>query len=123
MYCGVLDGLVFKITESAAWEVPNSSTYYSINSWISLNVKAVCNSKYRFKFLFLLSPGSTHDSTAYALRVLTKLLGRRESVLLPGVYSAPDDAYTCIDRLLTPSPDKALSISIEGLLQLLAVNR
>ena len=71
----------------------------------------MCDSKYRFTFVSCLSPGSTHDSTAFSISNLSRLLEKGEDGLLRGFWMAADDAYTCMKRLLTPWPGRSLSIS------------
>ena len=111
MCCGALDGIAVKITEPAAWKVANSSSYYNRKGWFALNVLTMCDSKYRFTFMSCKCPGSTHDNTAFALSGLSRLLERGEGGLLAGFWIAADDAYKCMNRLLTSWPDKALSVA------------
>ena len=114
MCCGALDGLAVKISEPAGWEVANSSKYYNRKGFFAINTQAMCDSKYRFTFVSCCSPGSTHDSTAFAISNLSKLLEKDEDGLLRGFWIAADDAYTCMKRLLTPWPGRSLSISKDG---------
>lgn len=75
--CGALDGIAIEISEPASWEVPNSATYFNRKGWFALNVQAMCDAFYRFTFISCLSAGSTHDSTAFSISSLARLLERR----------------------------------------------
>lgn len=48
---------------------------------------------------------------AFALRVLSKLLGRRAGGLLVGVGITADEVHECIIRLLAAWPRKYLSVA------------
>lgn len=108
--CGAIDGIAIKINEPSARDVANSSTYYNRKGWFALNLQAMCDSFYRFTFLSCIAPGSTHDSTAYAMSSLSRLLSRETNTLLPGYWIVADDAYICRNRLLTPWPGRNLSV-------------
>ena len=111
MCCGALDGLAVKISEPAGWEVANSSTYYSRKDFFAINTQAMCDSKYRLKFVSCRSPGSTNGSTAFAISNLSRLLEKDKDGRLRGFWIAADDGYMCMKRLLTPCPGRSLSIS------------
>jgi len=71
----------------------------------------MCDSQYRFTFVSCLSVGSMHDSTAYSISSLARLLEKDENGLLRGFWVAADDAYNFMNRLLTPWPSRNLSIA------------
>jgi DDE superfamily endonuclease len=70
----------------------------------------MCDSTYRFTFGSAICPGSTHDSTAFAISSLAQVLSRTgENTLLPGFWIAGDEAYVCGERVITPWPGRSLS--------------
>lgn len=109
--CGALDGIAIKIMDPSARQMPNSSSYYNRKGWFALSFQAMCDSKYHFTFFSCIFPDLTHDSTAYTLSNLSKLLSRSEKGLLPSFWVAADDAYTCMNRLLTPWPGRNLIVA------------
>jgi nuclease HARBI1 len=100
---GAIDGIAIKIVEPWAGTTANSSTYFNRKGFFALNVQAMCDCDYKFTFASALCPGSTHDSTAFAVSSLSTLLSRQdEKFLLPGFWIAGDEAYVCEGRMLTP---------------------
>ena len=61
--------------------------------------------------MFCMSPGSIYDNNAYALSELFKLLEREKGDMFAGFWVSADDAYTYLNRLLTPLLGKALRIA------------
>jgi hypothetical protein len=108
---GCLDGIAIKIMEPSAATTPNPSTYYNRKGFFALNVQAVCDSDSRFTFGSAMCPGSTHDSTAFAVSALSRLLGRTgDGTLLSGFWIAADEAYVCGERVITPWPGRSLPV-------------
>jgi DDE superfamily endonuclease len=86
---GAIDGIAIKIVEPWAGTTANSSTYFNRKGFSALNVQAMCDCNYKFTFGSALCPGSTHDSTAFAVSSLSTLLSRQdENFLLPGFWIA-----------------------------------
>jgi len=108
-----LDEIAVKIKEPQAWEVPNSSTYFNRKGWFAINTQAMCDSRYRFTFVSCLSAGSTHESTAYSITSLARLLEKQMGCWLQGVWVAADDFNNCMNRLLTNWPGRNLSVAEE----------
>ena len=84
-FCGALHGVAIRISEPSARNVPNPSTYYYQKGFFALNVQALCDSSYKFLFLFAVTPGSMHDSTVYATSSLASLISRSNNGL-PDLY-------------------------------------
>eukprot|EP00171_Calliarthron_tuberculosum_P004660 IDg4660t1 len=100
-------------SKPAKTDVPNPSTYYNRKGFFALNVQAACDAEYRFLYVAALTPGSTHDSTAFAMSSLSDLLTKEIGGLLPGFWIAGDEAYSCTDRLLSPWPGRNLTVEKE----------
>lgn len=95
--CCALGGISINIEEPSSTEVPNSSSYYNRKGFFSLCVQVMCDSFYRETFFSCISPGSTHESTAYAMSTLFHLLST-DRYGLPGVYwVAGDDEKVFMD--------------------------
>jgi len=87
-----MDGIAIKIAEPCVNDVPNPSTYFNRKGFFALNIQAMCDSSYRFLYVSALTPGSTHDSTAFAMSGLAGLL---ESILNKLLASlSPDGEYS-----------------------------
>jgi DDE superfamily endonuclease len=108
---GALDGLAIKILEPARGSVANPSTYFNRKGFFSLSLQAMCDDRYVFTFASTLCPGSTHDSTAFAMSSLSRLLSVTSGGLPAGYWIAADEAYVCSDRVMTPWPGRRLSVS------------
>lgn len=111
MCCGALDEIANKIKEPNAADIPNSSSYFNMKGFFAHNTQAMCDPQYRCTFVSCLAAGSTQDSTAYSINRLARLLSKSDERLLDGLSIAADDAYTCVNRLLTPWPGRKLSRS------------
>jgi hypothetical protein len=111
---GAVDGIAIRIQEPARGSVPNPSTYYNRKGFFAIAVQAMCDHRYVFTFSSAISPGSTHDSIAFGMSSLSRLLSQNEGGLLQGYWIAADDAYVCRERLLTPWPGRNLSRSMDS---------
>jgi DDE superfamily endonuclease len=109
---GCIDGIAIRIVEPCVGTTANPSTYFNRKGFFALNVQAMCDSDYRFTFASAVCPGSTHDSTAYAVSSMAGLLSRTgDDTLLPTYWIAVDEAYVCGERIITPWPGRSLSQS------------
>ena len=79
--------------------------------FFAINTQATFDSKNRFRFVSCRSLGSTHDSTAFPISNLSRLLEKDEDCLSRRFWTAGDDAYTCMKRLLTLWSGRSFSIS------------
>jgi len=93
MCADALDGIFARIVEPSASEVSNSSTSCTRKGFFAICVQEMCESFYRVTFLSCLCPGSKHESTAFSISSLFRLLAKEEGGLLPGFLIAADEAY------------------------------
>jgi hypothetical protein len=107
--CGAIDGLAVRISEPRSAEIPNPSSYYNRKGFFAVVVQAMCDASYRFTFVSAISPGSTHDSAAFAMSSLFEKL--REGALPPGYWIAGDEAYVCRDGIITPYSGRRLTVA------------
>jgi len=104
-----LDGIAVKIAEPSLRDVPNPSTYYNRKGFFALNIQALCDSSYRFLYVSALTPGSTHDSTAFSMSALASLLERPSGGLVGSYWIAADEAYVCTRQIVSPWPGRNLT--------------
>ena len=107
---GALDGIAVGILDPAHGAVPNPPTYYNRKGFFSLNVQAMCDSEYRFLYVSSVNPGSTHDSTAFGMSSLCRMLFRESSRLRNDFWIAGDNAYVCSNTLGTPWPRRGMKV-------------
>ena len=100
---GAIDGIAIAIQEP---ETCNSQTYYNRKGFFALNVQALADPFYRFLYISSNSPGSTHDSTAFSMTDLCKVL--ESGALRYPYWIAGDEAYTATQYILTPWPGSRL---------------
>lgn len=72
--CGALDGIAVRIEQPSRFDVSNPATYFNRKGFNSINIKALCDAEYRLLYISALSPRSSHDSTAFAISSLAKVL-------------------------------------------------
>ena len=96
---GALDGWLCRIKVSTPKETSNVSSYFSGHyECHGLNIQAACDSRCRFTWLSIRSPGGTGDSKAFYGTSLDSFLKE-----LPiGFYIVADNAYTITNSLLIP---------------------
>ena len=107
---GAVDGVAVKIKEPSRGSVPNPSAYFNRKGFFSINVQALCDSRYRFLFFSSSCAGSTHDSTALSSTRFSYLFDGRSDSLPSGYYIVGDEAYPCGNKLLAPWPGRNLSV-------------
>ena len=66
---------------------------------------------YMFLFISALSLGSTHDSTAFEMSLLSTLCNRRTNGLLKNYWIVADEAYFSSRRILSPCPGRNLPVA------------
>jgi DDE superfamily endonuclease len=108
---GAVDGIAIKIQEPSRGSVPNPSTYFNRKGFFALCVQAMCDNRFIFTFVSAVSPGSTHDSVAFAMSSLSELLEKDVGGVPDGYWIAADDAYISGKRIVTPWPGRNLSRS------------
>ena len=73
---GSLDGISIKTYKPNRKYGPKG--YYCRKKFYSINVQAMCDSKRRFTFVSVKAVDSIHDSTAFGLSWLGKLINQRD---------------------------------------------
>ena len=97
---GALDGFFQETKAPTKDEVGNVISFYSGHyESYGINCQGMCDSKLRFLFFAVVSPGSTNDNIAFS-----QSIGLKEFIekLPDGMYIVADVAYTVSDKLLTP---------------------
>jgi len=108
---GALDGIVVKQEQPAATDVACLADHWCRKGYYALNTQAICDSSYEFTWMSCTSPGSVHDSAAFA----STLLGRRlmypsvqdravAELIADGYCIVADEAYGASELLAVPWP-------------------
>ena len=66
-YVGALDGYAIRTRRPGVLEAANPNDYSNRKGFFALNMQAICGADCKFSYIFLDTPGSTHDATAFAL--------------------------------------------------------
>lgn len=105
---GALDGYAIRIQRPSIRDVENPLDYANRKGYFSLNMQAICDSRCRFTYIYIGTPGSTHDATAYVLSSFSEkweaLAGKKLW------YIAADEAYPATENLITPWPGRKLGL-------------
>jgi hypothetical protein len=105
---GALDGICIQIRRPAACFGP--SKYYCRKGFYSMNVQALCDADRRFRFVSVMAPGSSHDSTAFRFSWLGKIIDGLDGLVFPpGYFIVGDAAYRSEDAIAVPWPGHNLS--------------
>lgn len=107
---GALDGLTIKIKEPSLLGAPIPASYFNRKGFFAVNMQAMCDHLYRFIFVSLKTPSSSHDSMAFQVSALAEFLKRKENCLPLGRWVVCDNAYVCGEKLLAPWSGRQLSI-------------
>jgi DDE superfamily endonuclease len=78
------------------------------NAFFVLSVQSMCDSRYCSTFASAICSGSTQDSTAFEMSLLSGLLHSKNG-LPSGYWVAADDAYICGERIIAPWPGRNMS--------------
>ena len=96
---GALDGWLCRIKVPTSTDTANIAAYFSGHyQHHGVNVQACCDSKCKFTYLSVRSPGGTGDSRAFYGTALKHFL----EVIPRGFYVVADSAYTLSSSLLVP---------------------
>lgn len=110
--CGALDGFAARIEMPGENECENPLSYINRKGFPALNAQAIADAEQRCRWLAILSPGSTHDSTAYTVTCFARRWGAT-LIKYPGTeryfYLCNDDAYSCGVNMLCPWPGTGLN--------------
>lgn len=85
------------------------SDYHSRKSFYSFHAQAICDADYKFRWMSCMSPGATHDSTAFACTRLSRMLmdpdhGLTAALTADGHCIVDDKPYTASEVLAVPWP-------------------
>ena len=96
-----LDGFLLPIHTPSSNETGNVKAYFSGHyQAYGINVRAACDSRCRFVYAALASPGGTNDIAAFRKTTLAQLIEK-----LPlGKHVIAGNAYICTEHLLTHFP-------------------
>ena len=104
---GAIDGIGIEIFKPSCWDTIYPAQFKNRKGFWSINCQAICDSKLRFLWTSLKSPGGTHDSLAWQS---TDLHGKLTQHGLPeGYYLVGDDAYAARSWMVTPFPSTGLT--------------
>jgi len=106
---GALDGIAVQQEQPLATDVTCVADYYSRKGFYALNVQAICDADYKFRWMSCKSPGSAHDSSAFTGTNLGQALLHPENPLAArliqvGHCIAADEAYAASEVLAVPWP-------------------
>jgi hypothetical protein len=104
---GAVDGCAVSIKQPSFKEDPRQKRYYCRKGFFALNLQAVCDSRRKFTYAKVASPGSVNDCIAWSAEceLAQEMLAGR----LPEPYwIAGDAAYGCYASLLSPFPGQDL---------------
>jgi DDE superfamily endonuclease len=95
---GVMDGLLLKIKVPSSREVGNVKSIFSGHyRAYGINIQAACDHRCRFIEVTVASPGGHNDLAAYRKSTLPNIVNN----LPVGYYVIGDNAYICLEHLLT----------------------
>ena len=60
-----IDGLAIRIQTPGSSETSNPMSYKNRKGFSSINMQAGCDSSLKFRFVSIMTAGSTHNNTAY----------------------------------------------------------
>ena len=90
-------------------DIPNPSTYFNRKGIFAINLQTLFDASHRFLFISALTPGSTHDSTAFAMSALLALLISQEKGQPPNYWITADEVYVCSEHVISQWPGRKLS--------------
>lgn len=93
--CGALDGCIIRINRPSPSCSGNPDDYYCRKECYAINMLAICDSNYMFRWFTTSFPGSTNDSIAFNMSPLGQEL--REHPLPDGYWIAADGGV-CLHR-------------------------
>ena len=108
-FYATLDGVAIEQEQPLPADVTCVADYYSRKGFYALNVQAICDADYKFRWMSCKSPGSAHDSTAFTCTALGQALHRADdpltlSLIQHGHCIASDEAYAASEMLAAPWP-------------------
>ena len=101
---GAIDGLAIRIKCPSGEKDPGN--YFCRKNFYALNVQAICDKTKRIMWISPGHNGASHDSSAWSVTKLCKLLQEMEGILKEyGFYLVGDSAYPLCPFLLVPYSD------------------
>ena len=100
--CGALDGSIIRINRPSSKDSMFPDQYFCRKKCYAINMLAICDSQYVFRWFSTRFPGSTHDATGYAVSPLGQRL--LHTPLPKGYWIAADGGFACSDGVITPYP-------------------
>jgi hypothetical protein len=92
----------------------NPASLYNRKSFHALNMQTIADKKKRFRFVSSKTPGSTHDSVAWAVSRMATLMN--EMKLPVHYFIVSDDAHAASEQLIVPFPVRGLPDDMKGAL-------
>jgi len=106
---GALDGVAIEQEQPLASDIQCVADYYNRKGFDALNTQAICDADYPFRWMSCLSPGSSHDSSAFARTEIGRALLDPTNVLTrataeDGHCIVADEACAASELLAVPWP-------------------
>ena len=95
---GALEGAVIEQEQPLPADVTCVAEYFSRKGFYALNVQAICDADYKFRWMVCKSPGSAHDSSAFTCTALGQARHRADE---PPTFSLIQRGH-CIRRRSCP---------------------
>ena len=101
-----IDGLAIRIRTPRNTETGNVMSYKNRKGFSSINIQAGCDSLLKFRFVSIMTAGSTHDNTAYLASGDSSLWENDTTVDRLGrpFWRSGDNAYSCTKNFINPWP-------------------
>ena len=104
-----LDGITIEQGQSLPADVTCVADNYSRKGFYALNVQAIRDADYKFRWMSCKSPESAHDSSAFTCTALGQALHRADDLLTlrlmqHGRCIASDEAYAASEVFAVPWP-------------------
>jgi len=106
---GALDGVAVRQEQPLSSDVQCVADYYSRKGFYAFNTQAICDADYKFKWMSCMSPGASHDSTAFTCTRLGQTLQDSSHELTAALIEdghciVADEAYAASEVLAVPWP-------------------
>ena len=99
---GALDGIAIRINCPSRRDDIKAASYFNRKGFYSVNCQAICDGNLIFRWMSIATAGATHDSTAFGVTRLARLI--RRGYLPDPYWIAAGAAYVADNSVLTPFP-------------------